>query len=129
MRRAVMVGVSVLLASVSGVVTALVSAHPSTGLWVALGVVVVVGALLQAAITYSEGSERRGVRASGAGAVAIGGSAQGEIRTRVTGGGLERGPEGAENGVTASGPGAVSIGGQVAGPVSTDVAGTESGTS
>jgi hypothetical protein len=52
--RAVMAGVSVVVAAVTGVVTALATAHPSRGLWAALGAAVVVGALLQVAVTYGE---------------------------------------------------------------------------
>jgi hypothetical protein len=54
MWRAVAAGVSVVVAAASGVVTALVTTHPSRGLWVALGVVVIVWAVLQAAVTYGE---------------------------------------------------------------------------
>ena len=54
MWRAVAAGVSVVVAAVSGVVTAIATTHPSRGLWVALGVLVILGALLQAAITYGE---------------------------------------------------------------------------
>lgn len=49
-----MAGVSVVVAAVTGVVTALATTHPSRGLWAALGAAVVVGASLQVAVTYSE---------------------------------------------------------------------------
>jgi hypothetical protein len=123
MWRAVAAGVSVVLAAVIGVVTALVTAHPSLGLWVALGVVVVAGAGLQAAVTYSERSKTLRVRSAGAGAVAIGGSARGPVQTHVHGSHVQSAGAGEQDGVTASGPGAVSIGGDMAAQVSTDVTG------
>lgn len=45
---------SVIAAAASGLVTALVTTHPSWGLWVALVVLVIVGALLQAALAISD---------------------------------------------------------------------------
>jgi hypothetical protein len=119
LRRVAAAGISVILAVVSGVVTALVTAYSSLGLWVALGALVLVGGGLQAAVTASDRRSTRRVLASGAGAVAIRGSA-GEVRTRVQ----WRDESGAVtdgDGVIATGPGAVSIGGDSAGPVSTDV--------
>ena len=117
--RAVAAGVSFVVAAVSGVVTSLVTAHSSRGLWVALGVLVVAGAGLQVAVSMNERGTRGRVAASGAGSVAVGGSA-GTVTTWVAG---AREPAGApgEDGVTASGPGAVGVGGDVAGPVSTHV--------
>jgi hypothetical protein len=119
MLRAAAAGVSFVLAAASGVVTALVTAHSSQGLWVALGVLVVVGAVLQAVVTMNERHAAGRVTASGVGSVAVGGSA-GTITTHVTG---SRGPAATtgEDGVTASGPGAVGVGGDVTGPVSTEV--------
>ena len=114
-------GLSVVLAAVSGVVTALVTAHPSRGLWVGLGVAVVAGAVSQAAVTLGERRERGKVKASGPGSVAIGGSARGRITTRVVGGGVPHGVPGDQEGVIAAGPGSVSVGGD-AGQISTDVA-------
>lgn len=108
------------MATASGVVTALVTTHSSRGLWVALGVLVIVGAALQAAATYGERRKLGRVRASGAGAVAIGGSAR-EIRTRAHGSFVSPARPDDQDGVTASGPGAVGIGGDATGPVSTDV--------
>jgi hypothetical protein len=125
MWRAVATGISVIVAAVSGVVTALVTAHPSRGLWVALGVAVAVGAVLQAVVAYGERRQQRRVDASGAGAVAIGGSARGEIRTQVHGGPVPGAVAGDHDGVSASGPGAVGVGDDAAGPVSTDVTGGE----
>jgi hypothetical protein len=61
------------------------------------------------------------VEASGAGAVAVGGSARGAVRTRVRGRQAPPAERGERDGVVASGPGSVSVGGD-AGPVSTDVA-------
>jgi hypothetical protein len=116
--RAAAAGITFVLAAASGVVTALVTAHSSRGLWVALGVLVVVGAALQAAVTINDRKTGR-VAASGAGSVAVGGSAA-TVSTRVTG---SHGPGGApgEDGVSASGPGAVGVGGDVTGSVSTQV--------
>jgi hypothetical protein len=119
MWRAVAGGMSVVVAAAIGVVTALVTARSSAGLWAALAALVVVGGVVQAAVI---GLERRPVPpvvASGAGAVAVGGSA-GEIRTRV------RGAEASSAssrwaGVVAPGAGAISVGGEAAGPMSTDV--------
>ncbi len=123
MWRAVLAGISVILAALSGVVTALVTAHPSRGLWVALGVAVFVGAVLQAAVTYGERRKHSRVEASGAGAVTIGGSAHGEIHTRVIGRHMPSAASGDQDGMIASGPGAIAVGGDAAGPISTDVQG------
>ena len=71
-------------------------------------------------------NERRSsgrVTASGAGAVAVGGSAD-KISTHVTGTSTPAGTPSGE-GVTASGPGAVGVGGDVSGPVSTEVTETD----
>ncbi len=120
MWRAGLAALSVVLAAVCGVVTSLVTAHPSSGLWVGLGVVVVAGAVSQAAVTLGERRERGQVEASGAGSVAVGGSARRRITTRVHGSGVPPMVPGSQGGVIASGLGAVSIGGD-AGPISTDV--------
>jgi hypothetical protein len=119
--RAVAAGVAVIVAAASGVVTGLVTTRPSRGLWVALGVAVLMGALLQAALTFGEGRKVRRAVASGAGAVAVGGSARGEIRTRVRGRHVPPSVTDDHDGLIASGPGAVAIGGDAARPVSTDV--------
>ena len=112
-----------MLAAASGVVTALVTAHSSRGLWAALGVLVIVGAVLQAAVTISDRQARAPVAAAGPGAVAIGGSA-GQISTHVRGvSGQEVTP--GTDGVTAFGPGAIGVGGDAAGPVSADVSEAE----
>lgn len=108
-------------AAVTGVVTALVTAHPSRGLWVALGVVVIVGAVLQVAVTYGGHEKLRRVEASGAGATAIGGSAQQEIRTHVYRKHASSAVPDGRDGIVASGPGSVSVGGDAAGPISTEV--------
>jgi hypothetical protein len=117
--RAVMAGISVIVASVTGVVTALVTAHPSRGLWVALGVVVAVGGLLQVVVSYRDNGRTGQAQASGPGAVAIGGSA-GKIMTHVSG--TYAPPSAAERsyGVLASGPGSVSVGGDATGAISTE---------
>ncbi len=123
MWRAVAAGVSVLVAGTSGVVTALVTAHSSAGLWVALGVLLVVGAILQVVVVVGDRRSSRSVTASAAGAVAVGGSA-GQIRTRVRG---SFGPAGRldGDGVAAAGPGSVAVGGDSTGPVSTEVTGPD----
>ena len=119
MWRALAAGMSVVVAGAVGVVTALVTAHPSAGLWVALGVLLVVGGVLQVLVVARDRRSSRAVTASGAGAVAVGGSA-GQIRTRVRG---DPGPAGRPDGdgVAAAGPGSVAVGGDAAGPVSTEV--------
>ncbi len=124
MWRAVAGGVSVVVAAASGVVTAVVTAHSSAGLWVALGVLAVVGAVLQAAVIGRERLPGRRVVASGAGAVAVGGSA-GEIRTRVRGKAASSGRSAGEQDVAAPGVGAVGVGGDATGPVSTNVSSSE----
>jgi hypothetical protein len=123
MWRSVAAGVSVVAAGGSGVITALVTAHPSRGLWVALVVLVVVGAVSQAVVSAGERRSVRRISASGAGSVAVGGSA-GEIRTQVRGEAAATGTPGG-NGVVASGTGAVGVGGDATGPISTDVSGSE----
>ena len=81
----------------------------------------IVGAALRVAVTYSGRGESQRVNVSGAGAIAVSGSAH-EIRTRVQ---WSHVPGAAaldeRDGVTASRPGAVGVGGDAAGPISTDV--------
>jgi hypothetical protein len=121
MWRAVAAGVSAVLAAAGGVLTAFATQHSSLGLWVALVALVVLGGVLQAAVTVGDRRSRRRVVASGPGAVAVGDSA-GEIHTRAEG---THSPPAAlgGGGIVASGPGAVSVGGDATGPVSTDVTG------
>ena len=116
-------GVSVVVAGASGVVTALVTAHASWGLWTALGALVIVGAVLQMLAIGGERRGRRHVAASGIGAVAVGGSA-GEIRTHIeeSHGHIDS-PTHSRSEVEAAGPGAVAVGGDAAGPISTEVIG------
>jgi hypothetical protein len=133
MWRAAAAGTSVVLAAIIGVVTALVTMRPSRGLWVALGVLVFVGAALQVGVTLGErrsskGSEStslsdkpRDVEAFGAGAVAIGGSAHGAIQTRVHGSHSSAQMPGEHDGIVASGPGSVATGGDAIGPVTTQI--------
>ena len=123
MLRAAAAGFSVIVAAVSGVVTALATAHPTRGLWVALGVLVIVCAALQAAVTLTDRGSSRRVVSAGAGAVAVGGSA-GEIRTRVEDSASPVVMPGGD-GVVASGTGAIAVGGDAAGPVSTNVDGPD----
>jgi hypothetical protein len=116
----------VIAASLIGIVTALVTTRPSQGLWIALGVLVIVGAALQAAVTYSARDKSKRVQASGVASVAIGGSARREIRTRVHGNHVSPVELDARDGVAASGPGAVAVGGDAAGPISTELVDDES---
>lgn len=121
--RAIAAGAAFALAACCGVLGALVAAAPSVGLWVALGVLVIAGAALQGVVTASEHRLRHRVVASGAGAVAVGGSAQ-AVRTKVhriadASAEVEMGE------VVASGPGAVSIGGEATGPIETEIAEAE----
>lgn len=122
MWRAVAAGVSAVAAAGAGLVTALVTTHPSWGLWVALAVAVVVGASTQA---VAAAGDRRRVSASGVGSVAVGGSAH-EIHTRVAAGRATPfgGPD-TGDGVAASAPGSVAVGGDATGPISTDVTDAE----
>lgn len=83
MARAVAAGLAFVLAAVVGVVTALVTQHPSVASWVALAVLVGAGAILQAAMVLRDRQPSRHVAASGPGAVAVGGDAHGPISTNV----------------------------------------------
>lgn len=115
MSRAIAAGVSFVLAALSGVIAAVVAVNDTLGLWLALGVVVVVGAVLQGIVTIAE--PRPKVVASGAGSVAVGGTAR-QVSTHVRGTvGTARQTPGK---VTASGPGAVSIGGNATDQIETD---------
>lgn len=125
MWRAVAAGVSVVVAGASGVVTGLVTAHPSAGLWVALSVLLVVGGVLQVVVSRGDRDSSRAVMASGSGAVAVRGSA-GKIRTNVRGR-LSAAPQPDGDGVAATGPGSVAVGGDATGPVSTDITDTTAG--
>jgi len=116
MWRAVAAAVAFAAAAGSGVLAAVVAGDKSLGWWVALGVLVTLGAILQGVVTVTE--PRRRVVASGAGAVAIGGSAA-TVQTRVRG--VSGASSAAAGDVVASAPGAVSIGGDVSGPVTSDV--------
>jgi hypothetical protein len=123
MWRAVAGGVSVVVAVATGLVTALVTTHSSAGLWAALAVLTVVGGGLQAVIIGLERRRAGGVIASGAGSVAVGGSA-GEIRTRVRGAAASSALS-HWDGVVAPGAGAISVGGEAAGPMTTDISSSE----
>ena len=124
MWRAIAAGVSVVVAAAVGVVTTLVTQHSSWGLWVALGVLVILGAVLQAAVTGRDRAQSSKVLASGSGAMAIGGSV-GEIHTKVRASRKTRAVHASEDGgIVATGPGAMSIGGDVS-KAWTDVAETD----
>jgi hypothetical protein len=107
--RGVAAGIAFILAAGSGVVAAFIAAQPSWGLWVALAVLVILGGIMQGIASLSERHSRSRVLASGAAAVAVGGSAR-SVRTRASGTHVppESTTENAE--ITASGPGSVSVG-------------------
>jgi len=109
MWRAITAGVSVVVAAAVGVVTTLVTQHSSWGLWVALGVLVILGAVLQAAVTGRDRAQSSKVLASGSGAMAIGGSV-GEIHTKVRASRKTRAVHAhasEDGGIVATGPGAM----------------------
>lgn len=116
MWRAFAAAVAFAAAALSGVLAAVVANDKSLGLWIAVGVLIIIGALSQGIVTAFE--PRRRIVASGAGAVAIGGSSSATVQTRSRGdaGGRTK----AEGDIAASAPGAVSIAGDSSGPVSTD---------
>jgi hypothetical protein len=115
--RATAAGVAFGLAAVSGVVAAFVVEDASDGLWIALGALIVVGALLQGWVTFAEREARPKVVASGAAAVSIGGTAHADVTTMAEGG--DRAAQSAGGDVSATAPGAVSIGEDAWGHVST----------
>lgn len=81
--RAVLAGTSVVVAAVAGVVTNVYTTGWGWPWAVALATLVVLGAGLQVAASLLPGG--RVVRATGAGAVAVGGTVRGPVRTRVSG--------------------------------------------
>jgi hypothetical protein len=87
---------------------------------VGLIVLMLMGAVLQLYLTMlpSGDHQQPTVLAAGSGSVAIGGSAQGQIKTHSTGGGAPA--EAPNQGVTAGGPGAVAIGGDSDCSIETD---------
>ncbi len=95
---------------------------------VALAVFVVLGVVSQVWLTVAGNGRASGVLASGAGAVAVGGSSRGPITTVVSGvaGGSDASMPAAE-GVEASGPGSVAVGGDAQGAISTRVQGVDGG--
>ena len=121
MGRGVAAAIVFAAAAGSGLVAALVAASPSWGLWAALAVLVAGGAGAQGILTASEKRSRKAL-ASGAGSVAVAGSARG-VRTHVVGTGAS-GEADSPADVAATGPGAVSVGGD-ADRVSTEVSDRE----
>jgi hypothetical protein len=105
------------VAAISGILAAVGAGNKSTGWWVALGVLVFVGAILQGIVTIVE-PKRRTV-AAGPGSVAIGGNSSAAVQTRVHG--TVGGEAKLEGDTVALAPGAVSISGDSSGPVTTDV--------
>lgn len=116
--RATMAGLSVAVATASGVVTNVVSGHPGASWWVALGVLAVIGVAAQGALSLAEGRGRPAT-AGAAGSVRIGGSSRGPITTRVRGMAAEPVPPDGE----VLGLGAVCVEGDAHGGIRTDVTG------
>ncbi|MGW6817823.1 hypothetical protein [Streptomyces sp. NPDC055005] len=107
-----------LLAAAVGVVTNLVTDSPSWALWVALIVLVLAGAGTQLYLNGGAPTTAVPVQAVGHGSVAVGGTAHGDIVTRVSGP-SSADQAGTGHGVTATGPGSVAVGGDALGSVET----------
>ena len=122
--RAAAGGVSFAVATAVGVVTSLVTAHPSAGLWAALGALVMVGGGLQVVAAVGDRRPEGRVVAGGPGSVAVGRSAT-EIRTHISGEHGKPAEPGERGGITAAGPGSIAVGGDATGRVQTDVTGPE----
>ncbi len=115
--RAVAAGATVVVAAASGVVTNIATQEPGWAWWVGLGVLVIIGVLLQVLISLLDTGNK--VTASGAGAVSIGGSAREKITTRVKGSGAAGSSR--TGGVSASGAGSVTVGQDAEGEISTEI--------
>lgn len=115
--RAVAAGATVVVAAASGVVTNIATQEASWAWWVGLGALVIVGVLLQLLIGLLDADRK--VTASGAGAVAVGGSARKKITTRVKGVGAAGSSR--AGGVSASGAGSVTVGQDSEGEISTEI--------
>ena len=122
MWRSVAAAVAFAVAAISGILAAVAANNKSMGWWVALGVLVLMGAILQGIVTTVE--PRRRTVASGAGSVAIGGNSTAAVHTSARG--VVESDAKPVGDTAASATGAVSIGGDSSGEVSTDVAGPES---
>ncbi|WP_161983035.1 hypothetical protein [Candidatus Frankia alpina] len=117
--RAVAAGGSVLAGAVSGMVTNVVSDRPTLPWIVALAVLVALMAGLQVLLTVLD--HRGSASPPGAGAVSVGGSSSGSIRTDVDG--VRRVP----GRRTSSGAGSVQIGGDSRALIRTRVRDVEEG--
>ncbi|GAA3009323.1 hypothetical protein GCM10020229_21220 [Kitasatospora albolonga] len=121
MRRSIAAAATVVVAAGTGIVTNVATDSPSAGWWVALGVLVVLGGILQVYLTTSSGGPVP-VTASGPGSIAIGGKATGALKTKVRGASTAAsGPAPAPGGVSATGAGTIAVGEGAEGPVETDV--------
>lgn len=108
-----------MVATASGIVTNIATDQASLAWWVSLGTLLVVGVTAQIWLTSTEG-QNQSVTAAGAGSVAVGGSAQSTIRTRVRGYAQQTPPTGTSEGTTAGAPGSIAVGGEAIGDLSTD---------
>lgn len=122
-KRVVAVVLAGMIATATGIVTNVATNSSSGAWWTALIVLVLAGAVPQIYLNGEASSDEQPpvVRATGAGAVAVGGSSHGRISTKVIG---DTGAAGevAGQGITAAGAGAVAVGKEARGPVETDVA-------
>lgn len=122
-KRVVAVVVAGMFAAATGVVTNMLTDSPSGAWWTALIVLVLAGAVPQIYLNGEASPDDRSasVRATGAGAVAVGGSSHEWISTKVVGGAGATG-QSAGQATTAAGAGAVAVGAEARGPIETDVA-------
>jgi hypothetical protein len=117
--RALGAGASVVIAAATGLVTNIVTEKPLWGWCIGLGALIIIGVAVQVWLSLGQSSAMQ-VNATGAGSVAIAGSAKGAVRTHVSGSAQDPSTAKAEQGILAHGPGSVAIGGD-AGTVETDV--------
>lgn len=121
-KRGVAAFLTVVVAAATGLVTNFVTDKPFWAWWIALTVLVAVGAALQYYLGRAGSSEGPAgpTAALGAGSVSIGGSSRSTIKTRVVG--RDQPSSSVQpRGVTTTGPGAVAVGGDVEGPIETEV--------
>ncbi|MER6774742.1 hypothetical protein ABT389_33995 [Streptomyces bacillaris] len=127
MAAMVMAGV---ISAATGMVTNVVTDNPSGAWWAALAVLVLFGVVPQVYLHRGASPEDSPpvVRATAAGAVAVGGSSYERISTKVVGvAGTAGGP--VDQGVSATAAGAVAVGGEARAVIETDVAHGSGGTS
>ncbi len=120
--RAIVAGFSAVVATASGVVTNVVSDHPTASWWVALGVLATVGVISQGVLTVAEGKRREGT-VGAAGSVHVRGNSGAPITTRVRGFAAESSTVGGAS----LGLGAVYVDGDTHGYISTNVTGPSKG--